>query len=216
MEIAGQVIAAMTAAAPAAVAGSRLPDCPKDTRVQWSGCRGTRTYPDGIRYVGEWERGKYHGRGTLSMEDGHRISGSFKDGKLEGPATMTMPSGATFVTNYREGNQVGEGVYTPAAKPNNLMCSTRAKPGEAESGDDRDGRFATSGKTFFHLDLARRSFRGFDGKTGRFEVINKDVFKVPFGTAAAYLLLDETRTTVTVVSIAQGENFVWALDCLAV
>jgi hypothetical protein len=175
MEIAGQVIAAMTAAAPAAVAGSRLPDCPKDTRVQWSGCRGTRTYPDGIRYVGEWERGKYHGRGTLSMEDGHRISGSFKDGKLEGPAMMTMPSG-----------------------------------------DNRDGRFATSGKTFFHLDLARRSFRGFDGKTGRFEVINKDVFKVPFGTAAAYLLLDETRTTVTVVSIAQGENFVWALDCLAV
>jgi hypothetical protein len=39
---------------------------------------------------------------------------------------------------------------------------------------------------------------------------------VPFGAAAAYLLLDETRTTVTVVSIAQGENFVWALDCLAV
>ncbi len=45
---------------------------------------GTVTYPDGEKYVGEWENGKYHGQGTVTTPDGKKYFEEIKDGEVIG------------------------------------------------------------------------------------------------------------------------------------
>ena len=42
---------------------------------------GSKTYPDGDKYVGEWKDEKENGQGTMSLSNGEKYVGEFKDGR---------------------------------------------------------------------------------------------------------------------------------------
>lgn len=45
---------------------------------------GTKEWPDGKKYVGEWKNGKRHGKGTMTHPDGKEQKGKWKNGKYVG------------------------------------------------------------------------------------------------------------------------------------
>ena len=56
--------------------------------------QGSRTYPNGDKYSGEFWDGKRHGQGTMTYADGRTYTGEFKDNKRHGQGTMTWADGA--------------------------------------------------------------------------------------------------------------------------
>ena len=44
--------------------------------------KGTFTWEDGDKYVGEWWNDKRHGKGTFTWEDGDKYVGEYKDGHM--------------------------------------------------------------------------------------------------------------------------------------
>ena len=46
------------------------------------------TFPDGSKYVGQFQGGKINGQGILTLSDGTTIEGTWKDGKLVEPKTV--------------------------------------------------------------------------------------------------------------------------------
>ncbi len=87
-----------------------LPQCPpNDNRGP---CFGTYTWPDGVKYVGEWKDFKEHGQGTVTWPNGNKYVGEWKDGKFHGQGTLTFPNGAKYVGDYKDGKEHGQGTYT--------------------------------------------------------------------------------------------------------
>ena len=46
--------------------------------------QGKQTYPDGRVYEGEWKANMYHGQGAYTLADGTKQTGEFKDGEFVG------------------------------------------------------------------------------------------------------------------------------------
>jgi hypothetical protein len=42
-------------------------------------------FPNGEKYVGQWENDKYHGRGILTLPDGSVYEGQFEEGQFIEP-----------------------------------------------------------------------------------------------------------------------------------
>jgi hypothetical protein len=40
------------------------------------------TFPDGRKYVGEWQNDIPHGQGRMTYPDGRELEGEFRDGKF--------------------------------------------------------------------------------------------------------------------------------------
>ena len=74
--------------------------------------RGTVTWPDGEKYVGEFKDGKENAQGTYTWPDGKKFVGEYKDGKRNGQGTFTWPDGDKFVGEYKDGKENGQGTYT--------------------------------------------------------------------------------------------------------
>ena len=70
-----------------------LPKCEGDDFKKWDNCKGTYTWADGSKYVGEYKDGKKHGKGTMTYPDGAKFVGKFKEGKKHGKGTFTLPDG---------------------------------------------------------------------------------------------------------------------------
>ena len=70
-----------------------LPECEGDSPSKWNNCKGTFTFSDGDKYVGEWKDSKYHGKGTYTVPNGQKYVGEYKDDKRNGKGTATHPSG---------------------------------------------------------------------------------------------------------------------------
>ncbi len=70
--------------------------------------QGTLTLSDGSKYVGEWKNGKRNGQGTYTFADGRKYVGEFKDGKRHGQGTMTYPNGEKRVGEFKDGKYVGK------------------------------------------------------------------------------------------------------------
>ena len=70
--------------------------------------QGTYTSPDGMKYVGEWKDGKYHGQGTYIFGSGPHLGdiyvGEWKDNKKHGQGTYTFASGSKYVGEFKDGN----------------------------------------------------------------------------------------------------------------
>ena len=49
--------------------------------------------PDGTKYVGEWQDGKYNGQGTLTYPDGQKYVGEFKDFLPDGKGVLFKVNG---------------------------------------------------------------------------------------------------------------------------
>jgi uncharacterized protein YgiM (DUF1202 family) len=55
--------------------------------------KGTFTFADGSKYVGEFKDGNFHGQGTFTFADGSKYVGEFKDDNFHGPGTLTAANG---------------------------------------------------------------------------------------------------------------------------
>ena len=63
---------------------------------------GSYEYDTGIKYVGEYKDGKFHGQGTATHpEHGSKYVGEWKDGEMHGQGTYTWPDGAKYVGEWR-------------------------------------------------------------------------------------------------------------------
>ena len=89
-----------------------LPQCPSDTKVTWSNCVGTYTWPNGDKYVGEYRDDKKTGQGTYTYADGNKYVGEYRDDKQTGQGTFTWNNGDKYVGEYRDGKLTGQGTFT--------------------------------------------------------------------------------------------------------
>ena len=79
--------------------------------VEWKGGKlqgkGTSTFADGSKYVGEFKNGKLlHEQGTLTLADGAKYVGEWKNGKRNGQGTITDPNGEKRVGEFKDGKYV--------------------------------------------------------------------------------------------------------------
>ena len=55
--------------------------------------KGTLTYDNGTKYIGEFKNNKHHGKGTVIHADGGKIVGEWKDGIRHEKALFFDPDG---------------------------------------------------------------------------------------------------------------------------
>ena len=63
-------------------AQTSLPPCASTNGV-WNRCVGTKIWPDGKKYIGEWKDGTQNGKGTMTWSAGKYV-GEFRDGGFNG------------------------------------------------------------------------------------------------------------------------------------
>ena len=74
--------------------------------------KGTKTWPDGKKYTGEWKDGNANGKGTFTWPDGGKYIGEFKDGTQNGKGTQTWSDGGKYIGEFKDGTQNGKGTKT--------------------------------------------------------------------------------------------------------
>jgi len=93
---------------------SNLPQCPGPPTSYWDNCTGTRTFPSGTVYVGEFHNNGFNGQGNLRYADGDTYIGGFRDGHYEGQGAATFSDGVRYVGEVHNGMANGQGTYTYA------------------------------------------------------------------------------------------------------
>lgn len=74
--------------------------------------QGTETYPDGRKYVGEFNNTKYNGYGVDTYPDGRTYSGNFIDGIPSGSGKLSNADGSVYEGEFVRGIPQGKGTYT--------------------------------------------------------------------------------------------------------
>ncbi len=90
------------------------------TSLSWAVCiqgncyngKGTHTWVDGKRYVGEWRNQQPNGQGTLTWASGNKYVGEFKDGVPNGQGTHIWVDGDKYVGELKDWKMNGLGTYT--------------------------------------------------------------------------------------------------------
>jgi len=75
---------------------------------------GSRVYPDGVKYIGEFKNGDSYGRGELSSSKDGRVEryiGEFREGRIEGQGEYTFFDGRTYKGKFRN-NLFERGIAT--------------------------------------------------------------------------------------------------------
>lgn len=88
---------------PEAVAQKRMPDG-----------QGTKIFPDGSKYVGEFKNGMPNGQGVVTTLFGKKYVGEFVNGFPHGQGIFTSPDGEQYVGEFEFGVPHGQGTYTYA------------------------------------------------------------------------------------------------------
>ena len=78
-----------------------LPKCEGTNPMKWNNCKGTLTFPNGDKYIGEFKDGKKHGKGTSTWDNGLKHVGEYKNGKRHGKGTQTFSDGEKWVGKYK-------------------------------------------------------------------------------------------------------------------
>mgnify|MGYP006113820473 FL=1 len=68
--------------------------------------KGTITFADGYKYVGEFKDGKPNGKGTSTYPNGDKYVGEFKDGRSNGKGTVTYADGTKIVGEFKNGKLI--------------------------------------------------------------------------------------------------------------
>lgn len=74
--------------------------------------KGTKTYSDGKKYVGEFKNGKANGKGTVTFGNGNKYAGEFKDDNFNGQGTYTWADGREYVGEFKDDHLSGQGTET--------------------------------------------------------------------------------------------------------
>ena len=64
---------------------------PNYGQIEWNNCLGVYYFPDGTKYVGEFQKNKFHGRGLMVWNHKSACLGIFNRGKLEGKCLIHKP-----------------------------------------------------------------------------------------------------------------------------
>ena len=117
-----------------------LPSCPGSDVTRWHNCEGTRAYPDGTKYVGEWADDNEDGSGVYFWSDGRVWDGLWRNakwvkGKQYGagevpPEFLAMryeippiPPDSQYVGEYKDGVEHGQGTYPAVSEDKaKLQC----------------------------------------------------------------------------------------------
>lgn len=192
---------ALLAATHIALAQSALPPCPAGSQSGWTNCFGTKTFPNGSRYEGEFRADTYHGRGsfffasgqvyvgdyrdgkrngqgTFTFPDGEKYAGTFLDGKYHGIGTLSFPNGDTYSGEWRDDKRNGRGTY-------------RFADGRRFVGDYRDGKRQGQGILYDKSGAVLQSGTWENGDFARAH--NVDISAFPFGAGAVPAPADAQR-----------------------
>jgi hypothetical protein len=93
-----------------AFAQSSLPTCRGSDTSRWTNCFGTEASAIGIKYVGEYEDGWYHGQGTYTFANGDKYVGEFKYNDFNGQGTYTLANGNKYVGEWENDKRNGQGI----------------------------------------------------------------------------------------------------------
>ncbi len=74
---------------------------------------GTKIYPSGSKYTGEFKDGKEHGKGTLYFFNGSSYEGEFRNGEFHGKGKIRYSNGSEYQGQFLEGKITGEGEFIP-------------------------------------------------------------------------------------------------------
>ena len=75
--------------------------------------QGSRIYPDGRKYTGEWKDGEMHGQGKLIwLNQTKNYVGQFENGKMTGIGKCVWPSRDCYDGRWEDGKMNGLGTYT--------------------------------------------------------------------------------------------------------
>ena len=92
---------------------------------------GSKTYPDGDKYVGEWKDGERNGQGIFTFgkgkHEGDKFVGEYKDGVRNGQGTYTWTNGQKYVGEWKDEKENGQGTMS-------------LSNGEKYVGEFKDGR----------------------------------------------------------------------------
>ena len=84
------------------LAKSKLKKCPKDMAFYlWNNCFGIFDELSGVKYVGEWRDGHWHGQGTIKFAGGMKYVGGWRNDKRHGQGTLTHADGSKIVGTWR-------------------------------------------------------------------------------------------------------------------
>ena len=75
-------------------------------------CKGTKNFPNGDKYEGEWKNNKIHGQGTYTYANGKKYSGEYKDGQANGQGIYLGANGARYSGEWKDDKMHGQGDYT--------------------------------------------------------------------------------------------------------
>ena len=99
--------------------------------------RGTMTWPDGRKYVGNWNSNTMYGRGTMTWPDGRKYVGVWEDDKMHGEGLMI------------EGNVRSHGKFRDGEKHGVFHVSEDGQPPEQKHfvfGEPLEGSVHKEGK----------------------------------------------------------------------
>jgi hypothetical protein len=74
--------------------------------------QGTMIFPDGAKYIGEWQNDKKHGQGTHAVPGEWKYVGEWIDDRMHGQGTLTWPDGQKYVGAFKDDKKHGQGVIT--------------------------------------------------------------------------------------------------------
>lgn len=88
-----------------------LPPCVNDDFIL-NECKGTKNFPNGDKYEGEWKNNKIHGQGSYTYANGKKYSGEYKDGQANGQGIYLGANGARYSGEWKDDKMHGQGDYT--------------------------------------------------------------------------------------------------------
>jgi S1-C subfamily serine protease len=131
---------------------SKLPACPVDPNVRWHKCFGAFAWPNGQKYVGEYQDNMRHGQGTQTLPDGQKYVGEFRNSNRTGQGTLYSPNGIVLKSGIWANDKFSRsGPSTATVPPPNPSVAVAPPPpptpSKASSGTAfriASGQFVTS------------------------------------------------------------------------
>ena len=99
------------------MAQESLPTCPSSYQkiTAWNKCIGPYTYPNGLKYIGEWKNDSASGEGIIIYPNQYIFVGQFINERAQGRGAIVDLSGALFKAGYVNSPEIGEQNYLAAA-----------------------------------------------------------------------------------------------------
>ena len=73
--------------------------------------KGTYTWPNGNKYIGEWKDNIINGKGEFIFNTGAKYNGNWKNNKFDGEGEFIWTNGDRYNGNWQNGKKNGHGIF---------------------------------------------------------------------------------------------------------